>query len=268
MDEWIHPTMPRRTWPRKVRYDIYGAATVGLAGQVLIGYSGRGRKEVIPGMVADAIGFSSGSWASAAAALSGVAYTRWDKSATTSQFQGHVRSGQWALHGYMDPDGPPIPWNLVAYDKIAFTGSTAEESDAYFGWFNANTLADRTTVVGVYWTCNYDGADEGKWTAKVRTGTGTATEVFSAESDRSGDVNNTALGIVLDGLNRQVHFYANDVLVGTYSPSSAPGEMAGGALGSLGGLIFGHSVIIQANGDCDLFTYGAGHPRLLTMLEA
>lgn len=163
--------------------------------------------------------------------------------------------GPFPFHHIVDPTGAMAGWSIIASDliRVAFTSGTAR---AFFGFWSFNTSTDETSRVGAgFWA---DSTDD-RWTSGVYDGTGTPSTTLhqTQHSSLPANATNIRLSVELNAKDKTVYFYADGVLVDSYTPAAPLAQMTNCPR-------FGYHLITNAAADCSIRTFGGGNPRIIT----
>lgn len=165
--------------------------------------------------------------------------------------------GALAFHHILDPTGGYAGWTIIMQDLVKVT-FTAGNAWVFFGSFSFNTASDETSAVGAGWRTNNT---DGYWTSTLRDGTGTPSTALH-ETAQTGVTSTVPrrLSTVLDAETKSVLWYADGVLVDSYTPSAAISQMTNVPN-------FGYFGITAAGADCKFMHFGGCNPRVITMLK-
>lgn len=249
--KWVDLETPRRLWPRKVKAGILGGV-LGVYGQPLIGMAAWNRSELIPGQVNVTAGAFTTNVSDNV-----VGFTRGTRAAPGVATQDSCTWGLMSIHGYLDPAGPDLGQTLICQD-LCYTDPAVGTSWYAFGWWNTNTSADSTSLVGVAWVGD---PTTGNWMATVKDGTATPSNSLHSYDSGAARITLARLGIALNGYSHSVGFYLNGALVSSYTPAVVPAQFG------TAGVYFGFAMITNAAATGRFNVLGGGNPRLLTIVE-
>lgn len=247
-------------WPRRLRRLLSdrSLAELVLSGHPVIGYTPGGSQfQLYP--QARALGQSTVPAPTVSSESPGdgqVRFRRLRRSGGGSKESWFRHWGPFCFHHIVDPSGPPARWSIITQDLVRAV-FTSGDAWLHYGFVHFNASPDQTTKVGAMW--HIDSTDQ-LWTSGVYGGTGTPSttlhETQHADLDATGP---HRLATMLDAESKSVLFYANGVLVDTYTPASSLGQMGNTPLLTQWG-------ITDTGADAALDTFGGGNPRFLVML--
>lgn len=247
---------PRNQLPRRVRKALFDLGTALMAGQPIFGYtpvSDQKYNAASRGTTA----FGVGSLLSNVT-VSNIRWRQTTRNGGASKESWGRHWGPLTFHHILDPTGGYAGWTWIVQDLllIAFTSGHSWE---FFGSWSFNTANDETSAVGVGFRTN---DTDGYWTSSLRDGTGTPSTVVheTALTTVTATVPRR-LSVVCDAASKSVLWYADGVLVDSYTPSVALSAMTN--IPNLG--YFG---ITETGAEARFRHFGGGNPRVLTLVPA
>lgn len=250
-----YPWTPPSQVPRKVR-DLakFPIEATLMLGWPIMGYTPVGDKVI--GAFRSYAAVGAGAFLSSVNSLN-INWRRTSRSGGGSKEAWGRHWGALAFHHVVDPTGGLAGWTIIMQDLVMATFASGN-AWVHFGSFSFNTAADQTSLVGVGWRSNNT---DGYWTSTLRDGTGTPSTVLHETAQTA--VTSTVprrLVTVIDAASKSILWYADGVLVDTYTPAAPISQMTNVPN-------FGYFGITETSANAGLNHFGGCNPRVLTMLK-
>lgn len=252
------PATPRGDFPRKLR-DLANGGDVGaiLMGTPVIGMAVNGNT-LVPGQHGVTTNTATASTGGDGA---GLHYRRLRRSGGGVKERWFDDWGPVPFHHIVDPTQGQAACSIILSDLIVPTFDSGH-AWVFFGLGGLNTATDETSWTGVVWKTNYSDL---YWTSGLYTGTGTPSTTTHETTHSGLSFNATGvtqahrLSIELAADTKTINWYANGVLVDSYTPAAALGQFTN----CPHMLYYG---ITNASADCSIYCMGGGNPRALTLV--
>lgn len=245
---------PRKDLPRRIARHLRSLGELLMLGQPVMGYTPvSDQKLITQSRTHTAFGVAAGL---SNVNLGNINYRQTTRNGGASKESWGRHWGPLPFHHILDPTGAYAGWTVIFQDLvlIAFTSGNSWE---FFGSFSFNMANDETSLVGVGWRTNNT---DGYWTSTLRDGTGTpSTVVHETALTAVTSTVKRRLSTVLNAETKSVEWYADGVLVDSYTPTVALSEMTNCPN-------FGYFGITATGAEGRFRHFGGGNPRVLTLV--